>query len=166
MVSYNNYCNKLGLDAFCEDVFESTDKQIEYFYRTIQFVMFDVVEENHFAKSGIYNYDVCLYKDGTAEMIYRHGVEDGKVYVIDNTMRFELGENELTVLNGIFSECDFENLPTWNPQEPQGSDGETTYVFGTNRLFGHLAARWCAPPEDGVYKIRNIMEQLLRAHES
>lgn len=162
--SYYDKCKRIELDAFCDDVFESADKPVKYVYRAIQFVMFDIVEEDGFAKSGIYNYDVCLYEDGTAEMVYRHGVEDGITFFIDKNVRFEMSEEELNTFKNALTENDFENIPTWNPEEPEGMDGETTYIFGMSRVSCHLATRWVAPEGDAVYQIRSTMEQIAGAH--
>ena len=162
--SYYYHCDKTGLDAFCDDVFENTDKPIEYVYRAIQYAMFDIVEENGFAKGGIHNHDVYLYKDGTAEFVYRHGVEEGKEYFIDKNMRFEMSEAEISSFKEILTENDFEHIPTWNPKEPEVLDGKTIYIFGTNKFTCHLATSHNVLEDDAIRKIRSSMEQILSAH--
>ncbi len=164
LASYYYHCNKLGLDAFCDDVFETTDKPVEYVYRTMQYAMFDIVEEDGFAKGGIYNHDVYLYKEGTAEMVYRHGVEEGKTYFIDKNVCFEMNEEELNTFKNVLMENDFESIPTWNPEEPEVLDGKTTYIFGTSKFTCHLATSQNVLKDDAVGKIRSVMEQILKAH--
>ncbi len=166
MSSYHDQCKWARLDAFCDDVFENAEKPIEHVYRALQRVAFDVVEEDGFAKGGIYNYDIYFYEDGTAEMVYRHGLEDGssRSYVFDKNVRFEMNTDEINTLKSVFEEYDFESIPTWNPEEPSGLDGETTYIYGRRGVSGHLATRWSAPEDDAVYKIRSVMEQIVSTH--
>jgi|GEM_PF-3430037 len=164
LASYYYRCNTIGLDAFCDDVFENTDKPIEYVYRAIQYAMFDIVEEDGFAKGGIYNHDVYLYKDGTAEFVYRHGVEEGKTCFIDENVRFEMSEDEINSFKKVLAENDFESIPTWNPEEPEVLDGKTTYIFGTSQFTCHLATSRNVLKDDTVGRIRSVMEQILRAH--
>lgn len=49
-------------------------------------------------------------------------------------------------------------------EEFQGSDGETTYIFGTDGWEPHLASMWCATERYGVYHIRTALEKIANAH--
>lgn len=162
---YLRYCEKMELDGLCDDVFVNSEKPLKYVYRTVQYVMFDVIYEARYAKGGIHNYDVYLYEDGSAEMVYRHGLEDGKEYIIDTDIRFELSAEELARFEITLGEWDFENIPTWNPEEPMGFDGETTYMMGTDGRDRHLATMWCSTDRYGIYHIRSAMEQIVSEHK-
>ncbi|MBQ4598673.1 MAG: hypothetical protein IJB19_02040 [Clostridia bacterium] len=161
---YTNHCKKVSLSALAEDVFDTAEKPLEYVYRTVQYKMFDTITDNRFASGGIYNYDLCLYKDGTAELVYRH-YDEGSPYVLLREMRIALDSEEQARIEATLSEWDLNSIPTWNPEEPLGVDGETTYILGTNGYDTHLASMWCAGDRYGIYHIRTALEETVRAHE-
>lgn len=164
IASYNYHCKKAGLDFFCNDVFENAEKPVKYVYRVIQYRMFFIVEDDGFAKGGINNYDVYFYEDGTAEMVYRLGLEDGKSYTFDQNVRFELSDEEINILESVLADNDFESIPTWDPEEPLILDDETTYIYGTAGFQGHLASMSGAPKDHAIYKIRSAVEQITSLH--
>lgn len=161
---YTIKCEWAGLDALCNDIFANAEKPLKYVYRSMQYVTFDVVYEDGFADGGIHNYDVYIYEDGTAEMVYRHGLEEGKTYIIDTDIRFEMTAEEIALFENTVNTWDFENIPTWDPEVPIGMDGEITYILKTDDWSRHLAARWCASEDSGVYHIRTVMEEIAKAH--
>lgn len=161
---YLDDCEKVSLSGLAEDVFADTEKPLQHVYRTVQYKMFDTVTDNRLGSGGIYNYDICLYEDGTAELIYRH-FDEGYPYVLLREMRFELNNEELARIETTLTEWDFENIPTWNPEEQTGMDGETTYILGTDGYTSHLASMWCAGKRSGIYHIRTALEEIVRAHE-
>ena len=161
---YTDDCKKVSLNALAEDVFDTAEKPLKYVYRTVQYKMFDTITDNRFASGGIYNYDLCLYKDGTAELVYRH-YDEGSPYVLLREMRIALDSEEQAHIEATLSEWDLNSIPTWNPEEPLGVDGETTYILGTNGYDTHLASMWCADDRYGIYHIRTALEETVRAHE-
>ncbi|MBQ9134115.1 MAG: hypothetical protein IJX64_06240 [Clostridia bacterium] len=161
---YLNHCEEISLSGLAEDVFDSAEKPLQYVYRTVQYKFFDTITDNRVGSGGIYNYDLCLYEDGTAELIYRH-FDEGDPYVLLREMRIALDSEEQSRIEATLSEWDLANIPTWNPEEPLGVDGETTYILGTDGYTPHLASMWCAGERYGIYHIRTALEEIVRAHE-
>ena len=161
---YRNQCEKIPLDPYASDVFDNTEKKLSHVYRTVQYVMFDTVTDNRFSSGGVYNYDLYLYEDGTAELLYRH-YNEGDPYALWRELRIVLCEEELASVRAVLAEWPHTEIPTWDPKAPTGMDGEGTYIFGSDGWNEHLAYAWCSTPGNGVYHIRTAMEQIVRAHE-
>ena len=162
---YLEYCKKVELNGLVEDMFDSAEKPLEYIYRTVQYKMFDTTTDNRWGSGGIYNYDLLLYKDGSADLIYRH-FDEGQPYTLLREMHLVLNAEELSRIEATLTEWDFKSIPTWNPEEPLGVDGETTYILGQAwNSYPHLASMWCAGERYGIYHIRTAFEEIVRAHE-
>lgn len=161
--SYVIQCERLSLDPHASDLFEDAEKKPAQVYRVVQYVMFDTVADHRTASGGTYQYDLCLYGDETAELFYRHYNEE-RPEELWRELRFSLSEVDLAEIQAVLAENPHEALPLWDPTARLGMDGEHTYIFGTNGYGEHLAYAWCASTGDGVYEIRTVLEEIVRAY--
>ena len=71
---------------------------------------------------------------------------------------------EVQKLTTLLDVWDFDNIPTWNPEEISGFDGETTTVFTKGLGHHNLTSMWSASERDAVYHIREAIEEIVRDH--
>lgn len=162
--SFYNYSSVAELPSQYELIYRGSD--FKYLYRCIQFVMFDV-EGNDVGESGLYNYDLLYREDGTARLYFRHYVYGQPVTTLvpamDRCEEIELTKEEADLLQQVINGEDFESIPTWNPMESTGVDGQVIYIYSSKDW--HLIHMWEAPEEFGIYKIyhtiRNMANQKL-----
>ena len=67
-------------------------------------------------------------------------------------------------LQALLDIWDFNNIPTWNPEEFSGFDGETTTVFTKGLGHDNLTSMWSASERDAVYHIREAIEEIVHNH--
>ena len=137
---YHECCSQASLESYGEEFFGE-----EYcsYYRCVQYVSFDVIE-GRIAFSGLHNYDVLCRTDGTGKLIYRHFLysESGLYATLHSEQTRELSATEMDEWNALLREVDFCNIPTWNPEEIRGFDGETTFFYGSATVSIASAPRW------------------------
>ena len=71
---------------------------------------------------------------------------------------------EVSKLQALLDIWDFDHIPTWNPAEFSGFDGETTTVFTQGLGHHNLTSMWSATERDAVYHIRKAIEEIVRDH--
>ncbi len=148
---YSALCSAADLESH----FNNPD--VSAFYRCMQSAAFD-----NQGADGLYVYDLIQYRSGTAALRFRHLYSSRyPQYELDQEETIPLTAEETTAILRVFEEEDFENIPTWNPEEYAGFDGETTYVLGSSE---HLIAMWCAGEQYGIYKIRKAFEDIVKKH--
>ncbi|MBE6632843.1 MAG: hypothetical protein E7620_00715 [Ruminococcaceae bacterium] len=134
-------------------------------YRCLQSSSFDVIDPvRNYAWHGFYCYDLILYEDGTGSLHYRHFIDKAAYeYELDEEATVSLTAEELIAFTTALQAYDFPNIPTWNPEELFGFDGETTYLIGGNDYFDtHLIGMWGSSPRHGIYHLRTALEDLAR----
>jgi hypothetical protein len=129
--------------------------------------MFDVVnkETNH-SWCGVYSYDLWISQDGTGRMIFRHFIMK-KVYeyTLKQEESFTLTADELVNFKKAIEENDFYNYPTWTPEKLPSTDGESTYIFGTeDKNHEHLIGAHNAQEQAGIIQIRRVIESIVSSH--
>ncbi len=169
---YENLCYGANLEshnAFHYAKNEDGDYTTAAFYRIIQDVAFDTFEKENgyvYAYTGTYVYDICFLKDGSGILHYRHYVlEKYPNRRLDQEETVNLSAEEVARLRAVLKANSFYEIPTWNPEERSGSDGEDTYILGfdASQYWSlHLVAMWGAAPQYGIYQIRTAVETLVR----
>lgn len=155
---YSHYCASADLPSHFEYLY---DPEISEFWRCMQSVSFDVTDkDSRRAADGLYVYDLIRYKDGRNVLHFRHLTDwayprHELVQVEILTLTAEEAEAIFTVLE----EANVSDIPTWNPEESSGFDGETTYVLSPHK---HLIGMWCATERYGIYHIREAFEEIVR----
>ena len=151
---YSDRCSAAGLETYF-NIKHAPD--VRTFYRCMQSVAFDEKSAD-----GLYVYDLIQYRDGTAALRFRHLYDHQyPQYTLEQDTTIPLTAEETETILHVFEEEDFENIPTWNPEEYTGFDGETTFVHGDSE---HLIAMWCAGEQYGIYKIRTAFENIVKNH--
>ncbi len=164
---YEEHCYEAALESHVSIQHEK-DVNGEYknkaFYRIIQNVSFDVIYDERYAYSGSYVYDIRFFADGSGELHYRHYIfEEFPKYTMDQEEIVALTVDEVTTLKNCIDSNRFFEIPTWNPEEFIGSDGEYTYILGFNPTNStHLIQMWESTPRYGIYHIRTAVENLVR----
>ncbi len=162
---YLNACMELELPSVESIQRDMRDENAEQFYRCLQSSAFDVIDhDRNESWHGYYCYDLLLYKDGTGSLHYRHFKHIGKYeYEIDEEATVSLTAEELAPFKTALETYDFQNIPTWNPQEHLGLDGETTYLIGGTDFYStHLIGMWESNHRHGIYHLRTALEDLTR----
>ena len=165
--SYEENCYEADLENYVSIQHEKDDNgkyKNQAFYRIIQSVAFDVIYDVHYAYSGLYVYDIYFYADGSGTLHYRHYIfESFPKYTMDQEETVILTVDEVTALKNIINDNNFYEIPTWNPEEFVGSDGEYTYILGFDENHSeHLISMWESTPRYGIYHIRTAVENLVR----
>lgn len=171
--NYLYNCNKAGIgsDPFGSDYYVELYEQdlhyeIESSIRCVQYVSFDIITEKT-GSHGIYAYDIFIFKDGTAHLIFYHYKDKSPRFTLIQKEMIQLSSSEVEGLKATLEEWDFENIPTWNPEEFKGGvDGETTYIFAINSPldYGKLISMWESTERYGIYHIRSAIEELVQTH--
>lgn len=158
-------CTEAGLEPYSKLIFDRRDT-IKSFYRCTQYVCFDLketVDGRSLSWNGLYCYDLFFYQDGTAELHFQHYMHKNYWnYELLQDETVKLTEAEIEKLQGVIIDSDFENIPTWNPEEKRGFDGETTCILGVTPEYDHLISMWAPTPQYGIYQIRTAIEDLVR----
>lgn len=168
---YDRLCYEADLESYLE--YRSTRDEngkpiVTAFYRTLQAITFDVFYKKDgmkIANSGLYCYDILFYANGGGTLHYRHFIYGaGQKYTVDQDVTVELTAEEILNLQSVMKSNDFDNIPTWNPEEFDGFDGETTYIFASRSgsPSEHLISMWESTPNYGIYQIRTAIEELVR----
>ncbi len=139
-------------------------REAENFIRCMYRVFFD----NGLDYEGVYVYDIYLTDDDTGILYFYHLIGDnpGETYSYtllqseSVSLTSEMGLNFIVLM----SELNFENQPTWNPDEKLGMDGGTTYVYGRGNFGENLIVMREAKETDPHSYIRTAIEDLVRAH--
>ena len=162
---YENLCAEADLKPYFSISYDF-DEYVEL-YRIIHEVYSDVfktVGGNKNSYSGLYNYDILIFKDGSGELRYKHYIyEKYPKYTLDQEVTVPLTPEEVTSFKAVLENNNFGNIPTWNPEERTGFHGEYTYIIGPDsQHFTHLIAMWQSTPRYGIYHIRTAAENLVR----
>ena len=155
-------CETAKLESYTQ-IMNRNYETMDSFYRCTHYVTFDITEGIN-GWHGLYSYDLLFNKDGTGTLWFRHfRHEDFFEYSTLQEAQVELTAEEVSALKAVIQNADFENVPTWNPEEFHGSDGETTYILGGNYSTNvHLISMWVPTPQYGIYQIRTAIEDLVR----
>lgn len=169
---YANFCYEADLESHISFMY-AKDEEGNYkttgFYRVIQDMSFDVLkieDGREIAYYGTYVYDICFLSDGSGTLHYRHYIfETFPKLTLDQEETVILSPEDVSRLQETIEINNFYEIPTWNPEEFLGSDGESTYILGfdaSQYWNPHLAAMWGAAPRYGIYQIRTAVETLVR----
>ncbi len=174
---YSSGCDRAGVtsdpfvsDFYCELYAEGRHKEVEGAIRCIQDVAFDTVvedpeNEDYTVHHGSYYYDIYVFTDGTGILFFTHYNTDAYPrYTAWQKEEISLSVAEVAKLQTLLDDWDFDNIPTWNPTELMGFDGETTTVFTKGLGHDNLTSMWWASERDAVYHIREAIEEIVRAH--
>ena len=170
---WKNYvytCEKAGVpsDPYLSDYYkelydEDRLDNLEGAVRCFQYVSFDIINGNN-ASHGVYFYDIYLFNDGTATLLFCHYKDTRHRYTVLQSERIQLSADEVNVLTSLLEEWDYENIPTWNPEGHFGCDGEQTYIYVKKGGSSHLISMWESNERYGIYHIRTAIEELVRSH--
>jgi len=159
---YNTECAMAGLKSDFYYTQLSEDKA-ELFIRCLQTVSFDGRENGD---HGLYVYDISVREDGSGSLrfqhMYLHAYPSYEPPEQDVTV--PLSAEVVTSLLNLFDEYDFDNIPTWNPEEFNGFDGETTYILRSDGWNSHLITMWESTEGYGIYHIRCAIEELVKKY--
>ncbi len=174
---YGEDCSRAGIptdpfvsDFYCELYAQGRHKEVEGAIRCIQSVSFDTEEgapedEDYTVHHGAYFYDIYVFTDGTGVLFFTHFNTDVYPrYAVWQREEIKLSVAEVAKLQSLLDSWNFNDIPTWNPEEFSGFDGETTTVFTTGLGHHNLTSMWSASERDAVYHIRTAIEDLVRAH--
>ncbi len=174
---YSSGCDRAGVtsdpfvsDFYCELYAEGRHKEVEGAIRCIQDVAFDTVvedpeNEDYTVHHGSYYYDIYVFTDGTGILFFTHYNTDAYPrYTAWQKEEISLSVAEVAKLQTLLNDWDFKSIPTWNPEEFSGFDGETTTVFTKGLGHNNLTSMWSASKRDAVYHIREAIEEIVRAH--
>ena len=174
---YGEHCDRAGLttdpfisDYYCELYEQGRHKELDGAIRCIQSVSFDTVtkgetEADDVVYHGTYVYDIYVHTDGTGVLYFYHFNADSYPrYTAWQTEVITLSPTETATLQALLDEWDFVNIPTWNPAELSGFDGETTTVYVAGLGHSNLTSMWSASERDAVYHIREAIEEIVRSH--
>ena len=155
---YSHYCASADLPSHFEYLY---DPEISEFWRCMQSVSFDVTDkDSRRAADGLYVYDLIRYKDGRNVLHFRHLTDWS--YPRHELVQEEilpLSDEEAKAIFTVLEEANVSDIPTWNPEESSGFDGETTYVLNPHE---HLIGMWCATEHHSIYHIREAFEEIVR----
>ena len=159
---YYNLCNAVNIPHSA--YVDPDGKPVEQFIRCMYSVYFDNGQDYE----GVYVYDIYLHDDDTGTLYFHHLIGDvpgdACTYTLLQTESIPLTAEVGLDLIVLMSEMNFENQPTWNPEEKMGFDGGTTYVYGRNSFGENLIVMWDAREPQPHYYIRKAIEDLVRAH--
>ena len=148
--------------AWREKADEKTDGALKKFFRYIHDYGLDTLEER-FASSGVYFLDIWFFKDGSGEMTFRHYDWRGAhTLTILQEEVFALSEEEITRILDMAEEVDFSNIPTWNPEELWGFDGDEIYIC--EMPSNHLISMWAPPENSGIARLGAVIEEIAVSH--
>ncbi|MBP3570456.1 MAG: hypothetical protein J6M42_00715 [Clostridia bacterium] len=174
---YGEYCSSAGIptdpftsDFYCDLYAQGRHKEVDGAIRCIQSVSFDAEEgdpedEDYRIHHGAYFYDIYVFTDGTGILFFTHFNTDVHPrYAVWQKEEIKLSVIEVQKLTTLLDVWDFNNIPTWNPAELSGFDGESTTVY--TKISGHhnLTSMWSASERDAVYHIREAIEEIVRDH--
>ncbi len=172
---YGEHCDRAGLttdpfisDYYCELYEQGRHKELDGAIRCIQSVSFDTItkgetEADDVVYHGTYVYDIYVHTDGTGVLHFYHFNADSYPrYTAWQTEVITLSPAETATLKSLLDEWDFVNIPTWNPEERSGFDGETTTVYVEGLGHSNLTSMWSASERDAVYHIREAIEEIVR----
>ena len=161
---FAEYCYSTNLPSYEQKMTECYQNGGS-FYRCIQYVTFDTVNQStHLAQNGLYTYDLQIYADNTGTLTYRHLIhETAWTYTLEQEETVALSPTEVSRIKDVIVASDFENIPTWNPEEFRGVDGNTTFIMGGRSAFdSHLISMWEPSKHYGIYQIRTAIEDIVR----
>ena len=174
---YGEYCSRAGIptdpftsDFYCDLYAQGRHKEVDGAIRCIQSVSFDAEEgdpedEDYRIHHGAYFYDIYVFTDGTGILFFTHFNTDVHPrYAVWQKEEIQLSVIEVQKLTTLLDVWDFDNIPTWNPEEVSGFDGETTTVFTKGLGHHNLTSMWSASERDAVYHIREAIEEIVRDH--
>ena len=174
---YGEDCSRAGIptdpftsDFYCDLYAQGRHKEVDGAIRCIQNVSFDTEEgdpedEDYTVHHGAYFYDIYVFTDGTGILFFTHFNTDVYPrYAVWQREEIKLSAVEVAKLQSLLDIWDLDNIPTWNPEEFSGCDGETTTVFTTGLGHNNLTSMWSASERDAVYHIREAIEEIVRAH--
>ena len=178
--NFASTCQAMGLyiDPFASEYYrglveqDQADNVSSFFIRCLQKVSFDaeIMEEGKEYPEvyhGAYAYDIYTFYDGTGVLFFHHfcyGYDQSVTYTPWQTEQINLSADEVTRLKNLLEEWDFQNIPTWNPEERSGHDGETTYVYSDGLGHNNLISMWESTERYGIYHIREAIEEIVRSH--
>ena len=174
---YGEDCSRAGIptdpftsDFYCDLYAQGRHKEVDGAIRCIQSVSFDTEEgdpesEDYTIHHGSYFYDIYVFTDGTGVLFFTHFNTDVYPrYAVWQKEEIKLSVIEVQKLTTLLDVWDFDNIPTWNPEEVSGFDGETTTVFTKGLGHHNLTSMWSASERDAVYHIREAIEEIVRDH--
>ncbi len=175
--AYGAACGSAGIptdpylsDYYCRLYAEGRHKEVDGALRCIQSVSFDTEEgdpedEDYTIHHGAYFYDIYVFTDGTGILFFTHFNTDAYPrYAVWQSEEIELSAAEVSRLQALLDSWEFDSIPTWNPEEYSGMDGETTTVFTKGLGHHNLTSMWSASERDAVYHIREAIEEMVRTH--
>ena len=174
---YASFCDSAGMtsdpfvsDYYCSLYAEGRHKEVDGVLRCMQSVSFDTEvgdpnDEGYTAHHGAYTYDIYVFNDGSGILFFTHFNTDiYPRFAVWQTEEITLSKAEVDTLKNLLDEWDFENIPTWNPEEFTGFDGETTYVYSDGLGHHNLISMWQSTERYGIYHIREAIEEMVRSH--
>ncbi|MBE6641104.1 MAG: hypothetical protein E7619_05915 [Ruminococcaceae bacterium] len=170
--NYVYHCDKARIpsepyltDYYAELRNQENGKKVDGVIRCVEYVSFDIMDDKY-AAHGAYFYDIYVFEDGTATLLFYHFKEMIARYELLQSEEILLSAEEVNGLKALFEKWDFSNIPTWNPEEFMGFDGCTTYVLAKGGSFGeeHLISMWESNERYGIYHISCAITDLVRSH--
>ena len=171
--NYVEYCERAGSAAipylsnhYTELREQVRHQDVECIIRCLQHMSFDIITEQGGAIHGVYFYDIYIYKDGTATLLFYHYELTFPFYTLIQTEKIQLSATEGKALTELLNEWDVNNIPTWNPENYiAGNDGEGTYILINGTGYNNkLITMWESTERHGIYHIRKAIEELVRSH--
>jgi hypothetical protein len=174
---YSSFCDSAGMtsnpfvsDYYCSLYAEERHKEVDGVLRCMQSVAFDTEigdpdSEDYTAHHGAYTYDIYVFNDGTGILFFTHfNTDTYPRYTAWQTDEIALSKAEVDTLKSLLDQWDFGNIPTWNPEEFSGLDGENTYVYSQGLGHHNLISMWQSNERYGIYHIREAIEEIVRSH--
>lgn len=167
---YAELCASLGLPP--ENAARLDDPTVKDTYRCLVYCSFGVMVRDSAppidlpaltdsCEDAVVSYDLVVYEDGTGTLtvgVYRWNSQTYPQYaLVEGTARTaSIPADEITAFENLLTAYDFDNIPTSNPAEQDGLDGDTTY-FSDGR---HLIAHWEPSPYFGIRHFRTALERM------
>ena len=174
---YARFCDRAGMtsdplvsDYYCDLYEQGRHEEIDGVIRCMQSVSFDTEvgdpnDEGYTAHHGAYTYDIYVFNDGSGILFFTHFNTDiHPRFAVWQTEEITLSKAEVDTLKNLLDEWDFKNIPTWNPEEFSGFDGENTYVYTKGLGHDNLISMWQSTERYGIYHIREAIEEIVRNH--
>ncbi len=174
---YASFCDRAGMtsspfvsDYYCDLYEQGRHEEVEGAIRCMQSVSFDTEignpnDEDYTVHHGAYTYDIYVFNDGTGILFFTHFNAD--IYprhAAWQTEEITLSKAEVDILKNLLVQWDFQNIPTWNPEEFTGFDGETTFVYTAGLGHDNLISMWESTERYGICHIREAIEEIVRDH--
>ena len=173
---YACFCDRAGMTSdplvseyYCDLYEQGLHGEVDGVLRCMQSVSFDTEvgdpdSEDYTVHHGAYTYDIYIFNDGKGILFFTHFNTDiSPRFAAWQTEEIPLSKTEVDILKNLLVQWDFQNIPTWHPEEFSGFDGETTYVYSKGLGHDNLISMWESTERYGIYHIREAIEDIVRS---